>query len=166
MKKLVKKVWYDENSTPPINYIWIKGGKEYEWDKNSRTWVVKSSDEDEDTGKTWIEYMCFDKYILPDLVFVAKYSSSQYVPDLDRPVDIKDLTPEFMYSIQNDGYAVYPVYEKEKIDAINDDFSQVYLNFFWYGRLVCATVSVFTLKNATNTATIEVDDKTYYYYPL
>ena len=35
-----KKFWIDENSTPPTNYIWLKEGKAWEYNKNLNKWKV------------------------------------------------------------------------------------------------------------------------------
>lgn len=33
-----KKFWYDENSEPPKNYIWVKGGQQYGFNSVNRKW--------------------------------------------------------------------------------------------------------------------------------
>ena len=42
----VKKYWYDENSTPPTNYIWVKGGEEYTYINGKWTKISKPQEEE------------------------------------------------------------------------------------------------------------------------
>lgn len=39
----IKKIWYDNNSEPPKNYIWVKDDKPYEFDVVSRNWKEVAS---------------------------------------------------------------------------------------------------------------------------
>jgi len=41
-----KKFWYDENSEPPKNYIWVKNDKQYEFSVSERRWKEISSSEE------------------------------------------------------------------------------------------------------------------------
>jgi len=41
-----KKFWYDENSEPPKNYIWVKNNKQYEFSVNERRWKEINSSEE------------------------------------------------------------------------------------------------------------------------
>ena len=40
-----KKFWYDENSEPPKNYIWVKNDKQYEFSVSERRWKEINSSE-------------------------------------------------------------------------------------------------------------------------
>lgn len=41
-----KKFWYDENSEPPKNYIWVKNDKQYKFSVSERRWKEISSSEE------------------------------------------------------------------------------------------------------------------------
>lgn len=43
-----KKFWYDENSEPPKNYIWVKNDKQYEFSVSERRWKEISSSKESD----------------------------------------------------------------------------------------------------------------------
>ena len=45
-----KKFWYDENSEPPKNYIWVKNNKQYKFSVSERRWKEITSDGDGDGG--------------------------------------------------------------------------------------------------------------------
>lgn len=47
---LVKKYWYDVNSTPPTNYIWVKAGEEYVFKNGKWVKIEKSSNNGESSS--------------------------------------------------------------------------------------------------------------------
>ena len=47
-----KKFWYDENSEPPKNYIWVKNNKQYKFSVSERKWKeINSSEESSSSSK-------------------------------------------------------------------------------------------------------------------
>ena len=57
-----KKFWYDENSEPPKNYIWVKNDKQYEFSVNKGRWKEISSSKESDGSSKEITFDGVVKY--------------------------------------------------------------------------------------------------------
>ena len=62
-----KKFWYDENSEPPKNYIWVKNDKQYEFSVSERRWKEISSSEESGSSSKEITIDDVVKFIHDDI---------------------------------------------------------------------------------------------------
>lgn len=62
-----KKFWYDENSEPPKNYIWVKNDKQYEFSVSERRWKEISSSEESGSSSKEITIDDVVKFIHNDV---------------------------------------------------------------------------------------------------
>lgn len=104
---LTKKIWHDENSQPPKNYLWAKGGKLFKNIEGQWKEVSKKDSEDEGSGgdstptETYIKFKAEnfgvrDHTTVPDTVDRSKGYR------LDEILDMSDSTVEnFISGVEN-----------------------------------------------------------------
>ena len=80
-----KKIWYDENSEPPKNYIWVKNGIIWQFNKYLRKWVeYKNKDEDHEQLDLIKYGELFSGYIITPEEFESGSYLSKYKSIRDR----------------------------------------------------------------------------------
>ena len=102
---LTKKIWHDENSEPPKNYLWAKGGKLFKNIEGQWKEVSKKGSEDEGGDSTPTEfYIKFkaDNFGLIDSTNVPDTVDRIKGYRLDEILDMSDNTVEnFISGVEN-----------------------------------------------------------------
>lgn len=85
----IKKFWYDENSEPPKNYIWVKNDKQYEFNVSERKWKEINSSEESGSSSKEVTIDDVVKFIHDDaLAFtqdesIFPYTTYDEIPEYD-----------------------------------------------------------------------------------
>lgn len=91
----IKKIWYDNNSEPPKNYIWVKYDKQYEFDVVSRNWKEVAST----SSGTGSSGASLSGNLLDDLVNV--FTQGEYTKYEDVPIAIIGENPGWTVNTNN-----------------------------------------------------------------
>lgn len=83
-----KKFWYDENSEPPKNYIWVKNDKQYEFSISARKWKEIGSSEESGSSSKEVTIDDVVKFIHDD-VLASTHDESNF------PYTTYDEIPEY-----------------------------------------------------------------------
>ena len=107
-----KKFWYDENSEPPKNYIWMKNDKQYEFSVSERRWKEISSSEESGSSSKEITIDDVVKFIHDNANSESAFPYTTYNEIPIMPEDENDI----------EGYTIYR-------DGIPFHYKNIYLNF-------------------------------------
>lgn len=132
-----KKIWYDENSEPPKNYIWVKNNKQYKFSVSERRWKEITSDDGEGGNTTpsksdsyiplyqpakvvyWVPFGEVCPYTYKGGNEVELKDGIELIPDSDILEYIRNRFDEF----KNHDYAgynlisIFPIFKYEDISA-------------------------------------------------
>ena len=93
----IKKFWYDENSEPPKNYIWVKNDKQYEFNVSERKWKEINSSEESGSSSKEVTIDDVVKFIHDDSLALTHdesnfpYTTYDEIPEYDGHSYVKGI---------------------------------------------------------------------------
>lgn len=154
---LVKKIWHDENSEPPKNYLWAKEGKLFKYIEGQWKEISKKEDDGEEGGKDegsdlsemkWYEVFLTLSQEKP-VAWVASPNGNGW--EEAELIDIDEYST-FDDWKQNGGYPIYALYSSTQNGIVLRSIHPVS-----YG-----TISVLYDEGSYNWREVSVDGETYY----
>lgn len=133
---LTKKIWYDENSEPPKNYLWAKGGKLFKNIEGQWKEVSKKESEDEESGSgsmsmydAWMKAFGDFKVVQNDddsiltikpalAVINASFDITEHNVDTPIPLTFMNSQANSYFTFNSDNIIVYNI--KDVPDDIYD----------------------------------------------